>query len=180
MRITSGKYRSRAIQMPKGIRPTQDKVRKAIFDILGDISGLSFLELYAGSGAVGLEAASRGAREVVLVEDNRACRLAIEKNIASLKPEGCTLYPSEALGAVSRFAAAGRRFDIIFLDPPYYQELSKKTLQTLGTYDILTPSGLIIVQHFKKDALPEALGELSLFKSKTYGDTRLSLYRKEA
>jgi 16S rRNA (guanine966-N2)-methyltransferase len=84
MRIISGKYKGRRIQMPKGIRPTQDKVRKALFDILGDISGLSFLELFAGSGAVGFEAVSRGAKELILVEDNRACQLTIAKNIESL------------------------------------------------------------------------------------------------
>ncbi|MFH0913559.1 MAG: 16S rRNA (guanine(966)-N(2))-methyltransferase RsmD [Candidatus Omnitrophota bacterium] len=178
MRITSGKYRSRIVQMPKGIRPTQDKVRKAIFDILGDIEGVSFLELFAGSGAVGFEAASRGVAELTLVEYNRDCLLTINKNIESLKLKACNLYQKQADAAIEIFYKDQRKFDIIFLDPPYYEGLSKKTLQTLSLYDILTPTGLIVAQHFKKDILPESLGELTLFKHKSYGDTVLSFYRK--
>jgi len=179
MRITSGKYRSRIIQMPKGIRPTQGKVRKAIFDILGDIKGLSFLELFAGSGAVGFEAASRGVIDLTMVEYNRDCLLAIRKNIESLKLKACNLYPKEAGLAIEALYKNRRKFDIIFLDPPYSSEgLSKKTLQTLSLYDILAPTGLVVVQHFKKDILPEALGELTLIKQKTYGATVLSFYRK--
>jgi len=188
--------------MPAGIRPTQDKVRKALFDILGDIEGLSFLELFAGSGAVGFEAASRGARDLTLVELNRACLLAIEKNIDALKIRDCNVCPKEADDAIKALHKNKKRFDIIFLDPPYYQDLShsrtalktagyppsmageesgslsKKTLQTLSAYDILTPSGLVIAQHFKKDNLPDALGDLALFRQAHYGDTVLSFYRK--
>ncbi len=188
--------------MPNGIRPTQDKVRKAIFDILGDIEGLSFLELFAGSGAIGLEAASRGVKEVVLVEYNRDCQLAIEKNIASLKARACFLYPKEAESAIMRLCKEGRIFDIIFLDPPYDKvtflkpgdksdkgglardveghcaSLAKKTLQTLVAYDILAAGGFLIIEHFKKDDLPSTLGELILWKHARYGDTVVSFYRK--
>jgi 16S rRNA (guanine(966)-N(2))-methyltransferase RsmD len=192
MRITTGKYKGRNIAMPKGIRPTQDKVRKAIFDILGDIEGLSFLELYAGSGAVGFEALSRGASEAVMVEYNRDCQLAIKENIETLKDNACSLYPHEAEKAIFWLHKNGRRFDIIFLDPPYYVgntfrvlqvpqgvSLAKKTLQTLGAYDILSPNGLVIAQHFKRDELPEECGQLVLVKEAKYGDTVLSIYRKE-
>jgi 16S rRNA (guanine(966)-N(2))-methyltransferase RsmD len=178
MRITTGKLRGRKILMPKGIRPTQDKVRKALFDILGDIEGLSFLELFAGSGAIGIEALSRGASAVTLVEYNRACLLAIEKNIASLKLEGCVLYPQEAEKAIRRLHKEAGKFDIIFLDPPYYGDTSKKTLQTLAAYDILAPNGLAVVQHFRKEKLPAENGELILIKEARYGDTVLSFYKK--
>lgn len=205
--------------MPRGIRPTQDKVRKAIFDILGDIEGLSFLELFAGSGAVGLEAASRRAKKVILVESNRDCQIAITKNIAGLKADNCILYPQETGVAVTRLHQKKERFNLIFLDPPYAKNpdsppcdridrgnlkladssysvssalrlssrstgagegdsLSKKTLQMLAAYDILSPDGFIIIQHFKKDNLPESLGELILGKRSRYGDTYLSFYRK--
>jgi len=178
MRITTGQYKGRQLRMPKGIRPTQNKVRKALFDILGDIEGLSFLELFAGSGAVGFEAISRGVSELTLVEYNRDCLLAIKKNIASLKPKACSLYPLEAERAIAAFFKDKRTFDIIFLDPPYYNDLAKKALQTLSAYDILAPNGLIVFQHFKKDNLPDTLGDLALFKQKAYGDTVLSFYRK--
>jgi len=186
MRITSGEHRGRKIIMPLGIRPTQEKVRKAVFDILGDIEGLSFLELFAGSGAVGLEAASRGVKEVVLVEHNRDCLIAIRKNIDSLKLETCSVCTKEAEGAVKIFFKEGRKFDIIFLDPPYHKgrdgiSLVKKTLQMLSSCDILAPCGFIICQHFRKDDLPDQLGVLTLLKRKVYGDTLVSLYvKKEA
>jgi len=178
MRIIAGKFKGKAVILPKGIRPTQDKVRKALFDILGDIEGLSFLELFAGSGAVGFEAASRGVAELVLVEYNRDCQLAIEKNIESLKLKACDLYPFEAEKAIKSLHRDKRRFDIIFLDPPYYLGVSKKALQMLGAYDILAPTGFIVVQHFKKDDLPESLGVFGLFRTAKYGDTLLSFYRK--
>jgi len=180
MRIISGKYKGRVIKMPKSIRPTQDKVRKALFDILSDIEGLSFLELFAGSGAVGLEAISRGVRDLTLVEYNPDCLLALRKNIESLKLKACNLYPQEAEKTIKNLHRDKKKFNIIFLDPPYYSGLSKKTLQILGAYDILTPHGIIVVQHFKKDSLPEASGDLSLFRQARYGDTVLSFYRKES
>ncbi|MFA4888445.1 MAG: 16S rRNA (guanine(966)-N(2))-methyltransferase RsmD [Candidatus Omnitrophota bacterium] len=178
MRIISGAYKGKAIKQPLGIRPTQNKVRKALFDILGDIQGLSFLELFAGSGAVGFEAASRGAKGLALVEDNRACQLAINKNIAALGLTNCRLYSKEAIAAIKALHKEQRRFEIIFFDPPYYSDVGKKTLQTLEAYDILAPNGFIIAQHFKKDVLPEPLGDLILFKQSHYGDTVLSFYRK--
>jgi len=178
MRITTGIYRGRQINGPRKIRPTQDKVRKALFDILGDVRGLSFLELYAGSGAVGLEAASRGVKELVMVEYDRDCLIAIKRNIESLKPRACELYPKQADFIIQLMHKDKRKFDLIFLDPPYCQGLSKKTLQTLGAYDILAPDGFVVVQHFKKDELPEKEGGLALVKQSKYGDTLLSFYRK--
>ena len=178
MKISSGEYKGRVIRGPKYIRPTQGKVRKALFDILGDISGLSFLELFAGSGAVGFEAVSRGAAELTLVEYNRECLQAIRKNIESMKIKACSLYPHEVQKALEMLHKEGRKFDIIFLDPPYYIDTSKKTLKALGGYDILARYGLVIVQHFKKDALDETIGSLTLIKRARYGDTVLSFYRK--
>ncbi|MFH0935286.1 MAG: RsmD family RNA methyltransferase [Candidatus Omnitrophota bacterium] len=197
MKISSGEYKGRVIKGPKYIRPTQGKVRKALFDILGDIRGLSFLELFAGSGAVGFEAVSRGAEELTLVEYNRDCLQAIRKNIESMKIKACSLYPHEAQQAIEMLHKEGRKFDTIFLDPPYYNEeaprlrsgstgnpqeqpLSKKTLKALGGYDILSRYGLVIVQHFKKDFLPEAAGDLTLIRQRRYGDTVLSFYRRIA
>ena len=164
--------------MPKGIRPTQDKVRKALFDILGDIQGLSFLELFSGSGAVGFEAVSRGVTDLTLVEYNPSCLMAIRKNIESLKPKACDLYPKEAGDAIESFRKNKKKFDIIFLDPPYHKDMSKKILQMLGAYDILAPNGFVVVQHFKKEQLPKESGKLTLIKEARYGDTLLSFYRK--
>ncbi len=178
MRITTGKYKGKLLAMPKGIRSTQEKVRKAIFDILGDVGGLSFLELFAGSGGVGLEALSRGAKEVVFVEKDRRCIEKINKNLSLLGCLGYRVIAQDAIKAIEQFNRNRQKFDIIFLDPPYYQGLSKKTLQTLCAYDILAPNGLAVVQHFKKDNLPDGVGDLALFKQRRYGDTFLSFYKK--
>lgn len=179
MRIISGKYKGRVIKMPKGIRPTQNKVRKALFDILGGMEGLSFLDLFSGSGAIGFEAISRGAAGLVLVEYDRDCLAAIKQNIESLKLESCNLYPYDALKAIESLCRNGKRFDIIFLDPPYRQETLKKALQTLAAYDILSPNGFMVAQHFKRDDLPDNLGDLTLFRQAKYGDTVLAFYRKK-
>ncbi|MFH1355159.1 MAG: RsmD family RNA methyltransferase [Candidatus Omnitrophota bacterium] len=195
MRITSGKYKGRVLKTPKEIRPTQEKVRKAVFDILGDIEGLSFLELFAGSGAVGFEALSRGAGELTLVENNRICFAAINKNIEYLKISDCVVLCLDAERAIKNIHRNKKQFDIIFMDPPYYQDfvsplrsgvtvtgpgcsLAKKTLQMLGAYDILAACGLVIVQHFKKDQLLISLDKLTILKQATYGDTALTFYRK--
>ncbi|MFH1281994.1 MAG: 16S rRNA (guanine(966)-N(2))-methyltransferase RsmD [Candidatus Omnitrophota bacterium] len=178
MRITTGKYRNRKIYMPKGIRPTQDKVRKAVFDILGDIEGLTFLELFAGSGAVGLEALSRGASELTVIESNRESIMAIKRNIELLKVTACNLYNLEADKAAKLLSLNKKSFDIIFIDPPYNRDMAKKILQTLEGYDILTAHGLIIVQHSKAELLPKDSLRFSLIKEARYGDTWLSIFRK--
>jgi 16S rRNA (guanine(966)-N(2))-methyltransferase RsmD len=179
MRITTGKYRNRKLHMPKGIRPTQDKVRKAVFDILGDISGLTFLEIFAGSGAVGFEALSRGVAELTLVESNHNSILAIKRNIALLNAAACSLYHLEAEKAIKLLSLDNKSFDIIFIDPPYLKEMAKKILQTLEGYDILSPNGLIVVQHSKAEKLPGDSLKLSLIKEAKYGDTWLSIFRKK-
>ena len=176
MRITTGKYRNRKLHMPKGIRPTQAKVRKAVFDILGDVSGLTFLELFAGSGAVGFEALSRGIVELTLVECHPNSVLAIKRNIALLKATDCKLYYLEAEKAVKLMGLDKKSFDIIFIDPPYHQEMAKKILQTLGAYDILAPNGLILVQHSRVELLFQNELKFTLVKEAKYGDTWLSIF----
>ncbi len=164
--------------MPKGIRPTQEKARKAVFDILGDISGLTFLELFAGSGAVGLEALSRGVKELTVVESNRNSMLTIKKNLELLKVPTCNIYYLEADKAVKLLSLDKKCFDLVFIDPPYHKDMAKKILQTLDAYDILVAHGLIIVQHFKSEILPKNSLNFSLIKEAKYGDTWLSIFRK--
>lgn len=192
MRIITGIYKGRNLKMPEGIRPTQNVARKAIFDVIGDIEGLIFLELFAGSGAVGLEAASCGAKAVVFVENNSACVKAINDNISLVRssgrpqaqPKDYLVIQSDANEAIKQLNRQKKSFDIVFLDPPYHKEgdgesLVKKTLQTLCAYDILPPIGLIIAQYPKRENLPEHLGVLNLLKLSVYGDTKLSFYQKK-
>ncbi len=184
MRIIGGEYRSRLIEMPKGaqIRPTQDRVREAVFNVLADVSGKRVLDLFAGSGAYGLEAISRGAGHATFVENNSRCLATIESNIESLKiPEArCTVLRSSAYMALSMFEKDGEQFDLIFIDPPYHKEMAKKCLRYIDYYDILSPIILIIVEHFKADTLDVELDNLALEKKRSYGDTVISIYRKQA
>jgi len=182
MRIIGGEYRSRIIQMPKGpdIRPTQDKVRQAIFNILGDISEMSVLDLFAGSGAFGMEALSRGGARAVFVENNPKCISTIEANLKSLAiPEDrYRIMNANALNAFSRIGEGGARYDLVFMDPPYYKDMAKKCLISLDSCDILSQFAFVVVERFKSDLLDDGLKELVLYKEKRYGDTIISIFRK--
>ncbi|MBL7081669.1 MAG: 16S rRNA (guanine(966)-N(2))-methyltransferase RsmD [Candidatus Omnitrophica bacterium] len=199
MHIISGKYKGRIIKRPKDIRATQDKVRKALFDILDDVRGEAFLDLYAGSGAVGLEAISQGVSKTVFVEKDRRCCEMIKENIEILdtgsralgtgfraldKKQGSrisdyeSILPMDVFRAIPMFFKNQQKFNSIFLDPPYYQGLAEKTLKTIGRHDIVACNGLIICQHFKKDILPKIIASLKLIKQAKYGDTILSFYRE--
>jgi len=182
--------------MPKGIRPTQDVHRKAIFDVLqGVIVGAKFLDLFAGSGAVGVEALSRRAKEVVLVERDGNCAAMIRKNLEELEKGAKThkaryrVLALDVFLAIPLFHRSQEKFDIIFIDPSYYNSLkskslhqpifwAKKTLQTLTSYDILSPNGLVVCQHSSKEILPESIEFLTLFKQKKDGSTVISFYRR--
>ena len=185
MKILGGQFKGRNFYMPKDIRPTQNLVRKAIFDVLGiNLDGLEFLELFAGSGAVGLEALSRGAKKLVLVEKEPQCIQAIEENVKLLKVNSyesgtsrCEIIQGDALMTIKLFARQQKKFDIVFIDPPYGRELAKKTLKTLEAYDILQPNCMVIIQHEEDEILPETQGRFLLFRKKNYGHTVLSMYQ---
>lgn len=185
MKIISGILRGRNFYMPKGTKPTQDLVRKAVFDLMGqDMSGVSFLDLFAGSGSVGFEALSHGAKEVVFVERERLCLQAIQDSLTLLKSKApnqlqtiCDIVPDDALMAIKRFAHAKKGFDIVFADPPYDRDLAKKTLKTLEAYDIVHPDSYIIIQHHKRETLPESEGRFLIIRQRSYGSTVLSIYQ---
>lgn len=183
MRITSGKFKSRAIRAPKGIRPTLDNVRKSVFDILGsEVNGANVLDLFAGSGALGLEAISRGAGSCVFVDNNKHSINVIKENLEALgliDNEEIDVIFADVLKAISKFSKGESKFYLIFLDPPYYKSLVKKTLFLLDSYDILTKSGSVIAEHSKHDEVPTSVGKLKLYRSARYGDTCISFYRKQ-
>ena len=173
--------------MPHGIRPTQDVTREALFDILGqDMEGIVLLDLFAGSGAVGLEALSRGAEEVVFVEKNPKCAEVIQENLTLLGIGGaggsqkCEIAQTDAYAAVKLFDRRKLKFDVVFVDPPYSRGLAKKALKTLGAYDILQPNCVMVIQHAKREILPERQGRILLFRQKKYGNTFLSIYKEKS
>jgi 16S rRNA (guanine966-N2)-methyltransferase len=182
MRVIGGQFRSRLISMPKGVemRPTQDKVRQAVFNILADVSGRKVLDLFAGSGAFGIESISRGASHATFVDNNFKCIDTIEANLKSLGiPASCYgIIRSDADKAIRSLAEGRDKFDIIFMDPPYYRDMAKKSLISIDEYDILSHIGLVVVEHFKKDILASDLKGLVLDKERRYGDTTIAIYRK--
>jgi len=182
MRIIGGEYRSRPIAMPKGveIRPTQDKVREAVFNILGGINEKNVLDLFAGSGAFGIEAISRGAARATFVDNNSRCAQTIKQNLESLDAQEYQydIIRGNVFTALPKLEKEQEKFDIVFLDPPYYKELARKCLICLDHYDILSPNALIAVEHFKKDSLDTDLEVLKLEKERIYGDTVITIYGK--
>ena len=184
MKIIAGKFKKRNFFLPKGVRATQDVVRKALFDILGqDLEEVSFLELFAGSGAVGLEAISRGASRVVFVEkDPRAAEI-IDLNIQRLNIKSADSYDdsyhvinSDVFIVVKQLAQVKKKFVVVFVDPPYGAELGKKTLKLLAAYDILQPDSSVVIQHDKHENLPDNEGRFFANKERKYGGTVLTFY----
>lgn len=177
MKIIGGQYKGRNFYRPLGIRPIQGLVTKSLFDMLGqDLEGILFLDLFAGSGSVGLEALSRGARHCTFVEKDQKCAAVITKNLRLLDIGAYSLITADAFAAIKQIALQKQGYDIIFCDPPYGRELGKKSLKTLEAYDILTPTSVIVIKHEKYETLPEEHGRFLLFRQKKYGSTLLSFY----
>jgi 16S rRNA (guanine(966)-N(2))-methyltransferase RsmD len=181
-RIIGGHGKGRRLSAPGGqaTRPTGARVRQTLFDILAPrLPGCRFLDALAGSGAVGLEALSRGAARVVLVDRSGAAVSAIRENLALLKcaPGQAQVLRQEALVALAALGDSGVRFDVIYLDPPYASELYEPLLEAVGRFGLLAPGGLVVAEHFHKRALPETMGRLHRSREVRVGDHRLSFYR---
>ena len=182
MRVIAGKYRSRTIQMPKGAeaRPTKDRVREALFNILGaSVNGAAVLDAFAGSGAFGIEAVSRGAKRVVFVDIDKRCIVTVKKNLEALgiSDDAASLIRADAIMAFDTLERRKEKFDIVLFDPPYYSDTAKKSLIKIDARDILTPRCIVVVEHHKNDALPEELDVITSYRIARYGDIRLSFYR---
>ena len=180
MKILGGQLKNRNFYMPAHIRPTQNLLRKAVFDILGEqIEGASFVDLFAGSGSMGFEAISRGAKTVVWVERDPKCVKVIEENVQLLCPEASAnhcVMPGDAFTAIRHLHRGKKKFDLAFLDPPYGEELAKKTLKTIFDHDILRPHCFIISQSEKRDLLTELGGRFKTLTQRAYGASILTIY----
>lgn len=135
------------------------------------------MELFAGSGAVGIEAYSYGAKEVSFVEKDSKCLRIIESNLKLLGIETYSLYRKDSLDSLDLLSKKQRAFDMVFLDPPYLKDLAKKSLRSISLCDIVAPQGILVLEHHKKEKLPHEEGSLILFKQNKYGETVLSFYR---
>lgn len=166
--------------MPAAVRPVSQQMRKSCFDILGEeIRGRAVLDLFAGSGALGIEAFSSGARKVVFVDRDKKCIETIKKNIARLGPaDWAQVYLVDAFKVIEGFSAQNRVFDFIFLDPPYYQGILIKALQALEEYDILATASYLVSFSYRKDEVFQEESKFAPILDRKYGQSRLLIYRK--
>ena len=189
MRITGGSAKGRHLIRPKAgwcfIRPTGDRVREALFSILGnEVTGALVLDLYAGTGALGLEALSRGAETAVFVDQSRRALELIRGNLKSCFPSAkvslqqLNLSRSESIERLNRKTSGKFIFDIIFLDPPYEKKLAEKTLTMLERETLLKENGLVVAEERASEELAEQYGTLSLVDRRRYGETGIWLYRR--
>ena len=193
MRVIAGKYRSRRLQTLRGtaLRPSSDRLRETLFNILSmAIEGAIFIDLFAGSGAVGIEALSRGARGAIFVENHPAGAALITRNLSSLGIPTAAQVASrktfagsaeilrmDAMDALERLAKAGAHVDLVFADPPYtnvraYEDI----LEFLGESELVARSGRVIAEHRRKNDLPAIVGRLERTRVVEQGDTALSFY----
>ena len=175
MRIIAGSRKGARIFAPKGLetRPTGDRVREAVFNLVGPVDGAEVLDLYAGSGAMGLEALSRGAGRVTFVESDREAAETILRNLDKLQLEGAVVLREDAGRRLATDAAGGRRYDLVLIDPPY--SMLARTLPTLATYlpAIVAENGIAVVE---SDARDEPDLPLPKRTSRRYGAARVTVF----
>jgi len=179
MRVIAGAFKGRVLAPVKGrIRPTAAKVREAIFNILGEaVAEARVLDLFAGTGALGIEALSRGAQEAVFVEDHPEALKVLHRNLEDL---GLTaraqVFPGAVNPALKKLAARKDRFSLAFLDPPYGGGAAAHALAALAAADLLSPQAWVVAEHSRRDSLPEICGGLTRRELRRYGDTQVAFY----
>ena len=179
MRVVAGKWGGRTIRAPRGIsvRPTTDRVREAVFAILGDeVQGAVVLDLFAGTGAMAIESLSRGAAEAVLVESAPAALNALKANLEALEADDAVCLPLDYREAVRRLAAKGRAFDLVFLDPPYGKGLAGRAAELLSRAGVLAPGAVVVAERASRDPGETFPVEWTERADRRYGDTRITLY----
>jgi 16S rRNA (guanine966-N2)-methyltransferase len=181
VRVIGGEFKGRRLSLTRGrqIRPTSDRVREAIFDILGPHWTFPrCLDLFAGTGALGIEALSRGAEEVVFVEQGKGALVVLKGNLEALGLKARSqVLPVTAKKGILLLGEKGEVFDLIFMDPPYGKEAVGKTLAEIARIGILTATGIIVAEHASRDLILPPPG-LGLAEQRRYGDTMVSFFHK--
>jgi len=179
MRIISGDSKGRKLATPKdlSLRPTSDRVKESIFNILrGQIEGGTVLDLFAGTGNLGIEALSRGAKEVTFVEKGKQALRLIQKNLEQFgMEERSEVLPTDANRAIEILKERGKAFDLIFMDPPYEQGLIERTLMKLNSHPIYHKDSVLVVEHHRRERLSSAVKGWNLIRQRRIGETVISL-----
>ena len=181
MRVLAGALKGRRLETPRGstTRPTADQVRIALMDTLTPrLPGARLLDLFAGAGGVGLEALSRGAAHATFVERDARAVAALRANVETLGVTAETrVERGDVRAALERLARDGPRFDVVFLDPPYDEDLVTPTLERLGGSPVVEPDALVIAQHLTKKPPAETIGRLHAYRARRFGETTLTFFR---
>jgi 16S rRNA (guanine(966)-N(2))-methyltransferase RsmD len=181
VRVIAGTLKGRQLVTPRGAttRPTADQVRIALMDALTPwLPGARMLDLFAGAGAVGLEALSRGAEHATFVERDGRAVAALLQNVRALGVGArARVLRGDVARELTRLARAGERFEIVFLDPPYAEDAVDRTLAALGAGDLVAPGGLVIAQHFTKRRPADEYRALRAFRDRRFGETTLTFFR---
>ncbi|MFB4162550.1 16S rRNA (guanine(966)-N(2))-methyltransferase RsmD [Alteribacillus sp. JSM 102045] len=183
MRVISGKYKGTTLKAVPGMktRPTSDKVKEALFHRIGPyFSGGSGLDLYAGTGSLGIEAMSRGFSSFVFVDKAPQAVKVIKTNVKAAGLNGsCEVYRNDAKRALAVLTKRKKSFDLIFMDPPYAHQDLAGMLQTISETGLITPGGQIVCEHRSSTALPDTVASLNKQNEDIYGDTGVSIYGLE-
>ncbi|MHB8170018.1 MAG: 16S rRNA (guanine(966)-N(2))-methyltransferase RsmD [Thermincolia bacterium] len=184
MRVITGRAKGRKLKAPKGMntRPTSDRVKEALFNVLGEkVDNARFLDLFAGSGNVGIEALSRGAVEVVFVEQHPQALKVIRENLHLTGLQGhAQVISNDSIRVLDSLGRQEAKFDLIFVDPPYLKGYENGVLEKVNHHRLLAEGGILIIESSKRDKLPGEVGEIELNRSQHYGDTCLSYYQMKS
>lgn len=184
MRVAGGTARGRRLAAPRGerVRPTSDKVKEALFSILasllGNLEGLRVLDIFAGTGSLGIEALSRGCHEAVFVDNHRESVAVIRQNLKQLNLEDRSRVITREATAAIQVLAGESPFRIIVLDPPYRQGLTEKVLRNLESAPFVTAETIIVAESDSSEVFAEEFGPLRQFDRRIYGDTALTFFKK--
>lgn len=183
MRIITGIAKGRAIKAPEGqnTRPTSDRVKEALFNIISKkIYGANVLDLFSGTGNLGLEALSRGAKACTFVEHNNSTYKTLSFNVETLGfTSSSELYKGDAFEVLERLGRIGKKYDIIFLDPPYSMGLIEKSVKKINELMIMEQNGVIVSECDEKDIIPEKINDIKTYRIEKYGRTKIYFWNKE-
>lgn len=183
IRVIAGTLKSRLMKTPRGgmVRPTSDRVRESLFSIVErDAEDCCVLDLFAGAGSLGIEAISRGASHVTFVENSPQVVPILKENIEDLDiRDRTTVMEADVLGVLKEFSTRRAKFGMVFMDPPYSESLAHRAMEALALSGVVAEDGIVVAEHRKTDLLEQTYGELTLTRVLKFGDTWISIYRRE-
>ena len=183
LRVISGKARGLKLDTPKNqdVRPTTDRVKESLFNMINSyIMDSNILDLFAGTGSLGIECLSRGAKNCVFVDKSKDSINIVRSNVKKARVENeSTILNVDFKDAVKRLSTQNQKFDVLFMDPPYYENMFIECLKSIDKFNLLDEDGIIVVEHATKDLFEDSIGRLNKSREKKYGNTTLTFYKLE-